>query len=139
MAAFDTLTVDTLIIRGKAAGDDVTITGLADIQDAVNGTTDWVTPSLGAGWVNLGSGYASARYRLLNGVVYVEGVVKNNSGDISTATVFTLPAGYRPTNGHLQFFGAGGVITVASTGAISPASAIADQGIFEIQLSFCVA
>lgn len=55
-----------------------------------------------SGWINLtidsGSGQGAPyrpRYRKLNNVVYVEGVVSNvNQGDI----IATLPAGFRPTN-----------------------------------------
>jgi hypothetical protein len=44
-------------------------------------------------WVDYGSTYAGARYRKINNVVYIEGMVKN--GTIGQS-IFTLPVGYRP-------------------------------------------
>jgi len=52
----------------------------------------WTTPTLVNGWVVYAAGY-EARYRkLINGMVTVEGLVKNGTSGLVT----TLPAGYRP-------------------------------------------
>lgn len=58
----------------------------------VDGNTGWITPSLGNGWVNFG-GWQEARYRRINGVVYVQGLIK--SGTLG-ASALTLDAGFRP-------------------------------------------
>ena len=45
------------------------------------------------GWVNYGTGgTVDASYRKENGVVWLQGTVKNGS----SAAIFTLPPGYRP-------------------------------------------
>lgn len=59
--------------------------------------TGWVSLTLVSSWVNYGSGYVTAQYRKINGVVHVRGVIK--SGTTTGGTVVaTLPAGYRPSS-----------------------------------------
>jgi len=53
----------------------------------------WQTPTLLNGWVNVGAGGQTVRYRLFGDMVYIEGQVK--SGTLNTV-VFNLPVGYRP-------------------------------------------
>lgn len=61
------------------------------------GDTGWVALPLSNTWVNFGGGYSAARYRRLNGVVYVTGLIK--SGTVSPgSTIGTLPAGFRPAS-----------------------------------------
>lgn len=86
-----------------------------------DGGLGWVTPSLSNSWTDFGSGYQGARYcKDALGWVHVEGLVKDGSPD--TATIFTLPAGYRPA-GSLIFasWNASGAarITVGSDGQVS--------------------
>jgi hypothetical protein len=57
-------------------------------------TQPWTYPTLSNGWTNYGSGYASARYKRENGVVYVEGLVK--TGTVGAGGLWTMPVGYRP-------------------------------------------
>lgn len=57
-------------------------------------TQPWVYPALSNSWANYATGYALTRYKRENGVVYVEGLIK--SGTVN-ATVFNLPANYRPS------------------------------------------
>lgn len=57
--------------------------------------TGWISASLQNGWVNFGGAYSIAEYRRLNGIVYVQGLIK--SGTINPGTVlFNLPVGFRP-------------------------------------------
>jgi len=58
----------------------------------------WVTPTFQNGWTNYSNGYQTARYmKDSTGTVFIEGLV--SSGTISgTLPIFTLPAGYRPSN-----------------------------------------
>ncbi len=57
----------------------------------------WIAPTLLNSWVNFGSGRVEAGYRKFpDGRVEIRGAVKN--GASPTSTMFTLPAGYRPSN-----------------------------------------
>ena len=57
--------------------------------------TGWVALPFGGTWANLGGGYKVAQYRRKNGVVYVDGVVKD--GAIGPGQLIaTLPVGFRP-------------------------------------------
>jgi len=51
-------------------------------------------PAFLNGWVNYGGGYSNMRYKKVNGIVYLEGMVK----DGTSSNVFALPLGYRPSN-----------------------------------------
>lgn len=61
----------------------------------VAGDTGWIAAPLVNSWVNYGGAYGAARYRRLNGVVYITGLVKLGS-IAGAAAIFTLPAGFRP-------------------------------------------
>ena len=58
----------------------------------------WQIPTFQNGWTNYSGGYQTARYmKDSTGTVFIEGLV--SSGTISgTLPIFTLPAGYRPSN-----------------------------------------
>lgn len=58
--------------------------------------SNWVALPMSNSWINFGGGaYGNARYRRINGIVYVTGVVK--SGTITPGvTIGTLPPGFRP-------------------------------------------
>jgi hypothetical protein len=52
-------------------------------------------PAFQNSWVNYGSGYAVASFgKTQQGIVYLKGLVKDGT---LGSTIFTLPAGYRPT------------------------------------------
>ena len=53
--------------------------------------TGWQTPTLSGAWVNYSTGWRTARYRRVDGLVIIEGLVRSGTG-----TIFTLPVGYRP-------------------------------------------
>jgi len=53
----------------------------------------WTTLSLNSTWVTYGYDYGVPRYCRINGVVYVQGLIKN--GPVSSA-IATLPVGFRP-------------------------------------------
>lgn len=78
------------------------------------------SPAFATGWGNLGAGYQSARFfKDPDGFVKVEGLANRTSG--TGTTLFTLPAGYRPT--AVRAFGciANGVIAqveVRTNGAV---------------------
>lgn len=66
----------------------------------INDDSGWLTPTFLNSFTDYGGVYA-CRYRKLNGVVYIKGIV-NHPGSTSTLTAFVLPAGYRPAvSGHL--------------------------------------
>lgn len=81
----------------------------AGVPGVAEHPTVWFAMVGGAGWFNYGGGYQIARYTRKHGVVYIEGLVGSNAG--ATATVTTLPIGYRPA-ANLIF------VEVAATGAI---------------------
>lgn len=73
--------------------------------------TGWITPTLLNSWSNLGSGYVAARYRRLNGIVYVQGTV--TGGTVTSGTnILNLPAGFR-SSATMQF----PVATTSASGA----------------------
>lgn len=130
-----------LLVRVGAATTAVPATALATyapvVDDVVSvleqdgdrlvlgptGSTVWSAPgSFSNSWVDFGAGTRTTRYRRIGDRVEIEGLVK--SGTLN-ATVFTLPAGFRPplnlhfasqsnitfgliyitTAGDVQFFG----------------------------------
>lgn len=56
----------------------------------------WTVPTLLNSWVNYGSGNVDAAYRKVNDLVYIRGQVKSGTTTSGTS-IFTLPAGFRPT------------------------------------------
>lgn len=81
----------------------------------------WVAVVLGNGWANTGAPYASAGYwRDPNGQVHLRGRVTGGAG-----AAFTLPAHYRPEY-QIVFVANGGTVTVATSGAVTPAGATVD-------------
>lgn len=58
-------------------------------------TEDWIAPTLVNSWANYGSDHPPAGYmKDAFGVVHLRGLIRNGSS--TTATMFTLPEGYRP-------------------------------------------
>lgn len=65
-------------------------TTVSSIEDS-----GWITPTFENGWTHYTSPYGDVRYRKINGVVHIEGLMRN--GTISTSLpAFTLPVGFRP-------------------------------------------
>lgn len=78
-----------------------------DIQPPSNVDSGWLIPTLLGTWTNyLTPTYPQAAYRKLNGVVYLQGLVK---GGAALSGIFVLPAGFRPTVGTNLFNGVDGV------------------------------
>lgn len=88
--------VNFSLIRLKADGTMVLDTSADRIIDGlgahIHGAPSWIYPALQNGWVNYGV-FQEARYCKVNGVVYIEGLIKN--GFIG-ARAFNLAGGYRP-------------------------------------------
>lgn len=62
--------------------------------------TGWIAATLANNWNDTYSPGVSVFYRKKNGIVYLQGHITGN-GDESSTTMFTLPAGYRPSlTGH---------------------------------------
>ena len=56
---------------------------------------DWIAPTLLNSWANYGVDHPPAGYmKTPDGTVHLRGLIKNGSS--TTATMFTLPVGYRP-------------------------------------------
>lgn len=88
----------------------------------------WATPVLQNGWVNFGgNGYSGTPYntaaytRTSSGLVALKGLVASGSG-----TIFTLPAGYRPTE-QLVFLTVAGSDTTAGRVDILPDGTVSLQ------------
>ncbi len=78
------------------SGATVTIVLTADgLANWVIGDTAWIAVTYQNSWVDYGSGFPGVAYRKdALGFVHLRGLCKNGSS--ATATIFTLPAGYRP-------------------------------------------
>lgn len=103
-------------------------------------TTAWVVPALGAGWSAQGAPYQVPRYRARYGVVYVEGLVFNNTaGALGPANpVFVLPANMRPP-AHIDAppF-SGSTLEVQSNGVVAVNNSIAAAAILSLHISFAL-
>lgn len=84
----------TLGASGPVAiyGDTVKVQSGPYYNDAELGDTGRFPLSLVNGWADYGSGYAAPSYSRLNGVVYIEGLIKNGTA----VGIATLPVGFRP-------------------------------------------
>jgi len=93
--------------------EDITGVGVPGHTHTEFGDSGWIPLSLLNGWVSYDNTYGPPRYRKLNGVVYVQGLVK--SGSLGTV-IANLPAGFRPGNGlpKLLFPGNGNTDTGAT-------------------------
>lgn len=69
----------------NAAGTEYRISGNEVVDSG------WIAATLAGTWTNFGSGWHTAAYRKIDGVVYLRGLVTGGTG-----TILTLPAGYRP-------------------------------------------
>ena len=73
----------------------------------LNGSDSWISPTLLNGWVNAGSGGATAQYRKdANGMVHIKGYIGGGTTTLGTS-IFTLPSGFRPSEalGYAQTCG----------------------------------
>lgn len=65
-----------------------------------NSEEDWIVPAFMNSWTNYETTYNPAGYfKDSLGIVHLRGLVKNGTNN---TTIFTLPAGYRPSNRELQ-------------------------------------
>lgn len=113
------------------AGTDLVMSGNDDIQalaeavdaNAVGDTAAWTdVASFFNGWANFGGAFQVARYRKINGVVYVQGLI---AGGTLPSDAFQLPAGFRPS-ATLMFDsnsnGAAGRLEITAAGVVTPTS-----------------
>lgn len=83
----------------------------------------WITPTLLNAWAHYGTPFSGARYyKDPLGIVRLKGLVQSGTvaGD-STGNIFTLPAGYRPTEQR--------VIVTISNGAIARLDVLTDGSV----------
>jgi hypothetical protein len=78
------------------------------VLDAVNGEAvgqGWTNAAYAAGWQSFDSGglFKGVRYRKIGAVVYVQGSCSRSTTSPAASTIFTLPAGFRPTDRKLAF------------------------------------
>lgn len=99
-------------------GEQTYNNAMAAINTEATGATAFTTPTLQNSWVNLGLGYANAGYAIHRGIVILRGTVKNGT---LNSTLFTLPAGFRPSAGQLfavNSNGAFGLVEVQADGDV---------------------
>ncbi|WP_145586676.1 hypothetical protein [Yersinia kristensenii] len=72
--------------------------------------TPWINLTLQNGWKVTGGGYRAV-YRKVLGLVFVEATMDSGSLGSGNLVIFTLPAGYRPTNTMVVPSAAAGVST----------------------------
>ena len=85
------------IINGSDNFNTNNVATDTELNNAVSSIDDsgWITVSFQNGWSHYDSTYGDVRYRKINGVVHIEGLMKG--GTISTSSpAFTLPVGFRP-------------------------------------------
>lgn len=85
------------IINGSDNFNTNNVATDTELSNAVSSIEDsgWITPTFQNGWTHYTAPYGDVRYRKINGVVHIEGLMK--SGTISsTLPAFTLPVGFRP-------------------------------------------
>lgn len=104
--------IDDMVIKidGIAGEVDTLTSDLSDLSSDVTTLTaqvaveDWREvgtagePAFMNSWVNFDASRALS-FRLVNGVLYLKGAVRD--GTSATANIFTLPAGYRPTESRI--------------------------------------
>jgi hypothetical protein len=73
-------------------------------------TGEFIAPTLLNSWINYGSPFANAGYRMERGsLVRLNGVVRDGTVNLNgTAPIFTLPVGYRPASQKLFTVSCGG-------------------------------
>lgn len=95
-------------------------THIRDNENFLYGDTSWTAPTFANSWVDFGSPYPAAGFRLIGTRVVMTGAIK--SGTLGVAA-FTLPTGYRPT-GQVKapsFSGNAAVyILISAAGAVIP-------------------
>lgn len=96
--------------------------------DKLVAETDWVYPTLQNGWENYNGAsdkYVQARYKMKNGVVYIEGLIRygESKNDDGLTPIFTLPVGFRP-NRQLCFITTSSAATCCNRVDIYPTGAV---------------
>lgn len=66
-------------------------------------------PAFATSWSNYGDPFQEARFRKVDGTVYLEGLVKTSSG--SAGPIFVLPEAFRPLKNHLYAAAVSGIYT----------------------------
>lgn len=81
---------DEVLIGFDEEGDEWVVAGIDSLGD------DWIAPTLATGWSDFGSGYEISGYRkAADGTIFLRGLLAK--GAAGGTTIFTLPAGYRPS------------------------------------------
>lgn len=88
-------------------------TGDITIETPQNEDSGWQTPILFNNIVNFGGAYERVRYRKINNLVTIEGVVKSNIENTGkNLEIFQLPTGFRPLRRHIYSCLKNGNVTV---------------------------
>jgi hypothetical protein len=79
-------------------GREIYVDSSNQLRAGRDADTGWIDASLDTDWITYGSGYATVGYRKIGNRVTLRGLVKTAVVRATTATVFTLPVGFRPLN-----------------------------------------
>ena len=87
---------DITNVASLSMSGDIDMNG-NDIVDIGTLGTTWTNLDsyFAAGWGHYGSGYANGQFKKVGDLIILRGLVKRSSG--SSATIATLPSGYRPS------------------------------------------
>ena len=137
-ATEDRWAVADSMVLGNNGGATEYVLGTGVASDEPPGSSSWVEPAVGTGWTIQGAPYEVPRYRKVNGIVYIEGLVLNNSGGAlgPVDPVFNLPVGFRPraTVNAAPFSAAG--MQVTSSGAVQVNNSIPNSTFLTLHFSF---
>lgn len=93
-----------------------------DLANGVLRQEDWIAPTLTSGWVNYGGYNDAGFFKDRMGIVHLRGLVRAGTTG-NDATIFTLPAGYRPAARELhvvQSLDAVGRVDITTDGRVIP-------------------
>ena len=93
------------------------------IHGCISSRSNLTALPFAAGWANAGGANRAATYYRANGRVYLAGAVSYSSG--GSATICTLPVGFRPTGTcafTVEYFGGRGGLTITSAGVVTDAT-----------------
>jgi hypothetical protein len=102
-----------------AANADIDMNGNDIIDIGTLGET-WTSLSFNTGWGNYGGGFHAMKYKKAGDLVFLRGLVVRTSG--SSATIATLPSGYRPPSELMlatSSAGAFGIVQITTAGVIN--------------------
>lgn len=128
-----------LDVNGSANFGATTVTSLS-LSSTINGslyTTNWTNVTFATNWSNNGSGYQNVQYKKVGDLVFIRGLATSNANAWNAnTTIFTLPAGFRPSNrlvfSQIMAGNTAGRVDILSTGEVQWNSGGSGSGIISL-------